>query len=214
MSANYESMRSVAHHPASERPASWNPRYDQPVPSADFDLGNLDRAILGTSLARDHRMARREEEVSVEEQQQLALESIFNTLKLSEPSSNRSSVTNGSGFRDTRNYTWTNDDGYRNDPRNERMEYPRTEHRSSLPPQMKEAPLTEAQRQRNVMSRIVNERALNPSQFETSPKHARYFVIKSYNVLSLLNVLSDRKMMYIKVSSLIFGQVPRLEIEG
>lgn len=175
MSANYDTIRASSLNFA-DRPASWNPRYDQTFPSAEFDL-NLDRAILGTSLARDHRMARREEESSVEEQQQLALESIFNTLKLSESPSNRSSMTNG--FRDNRNYTWTNDDTYRNDPR----EYNRNEHpRSSLPPPMKEAPLTEAQRQRNVMNRIVNERGLNPSQFDTSPKHARYFVIKSYNV--------------------------------
>jgi hypothetical protein len=210
MSANYDSIRTSSLNFA-DRPASWNPRYDQAVSSGDFDL-NLDRAILGTSLARDHRMARREEETSLEEQQQLALESIFNTLKLSEEPSNRSSVTNGSAFRDNRNYTWTNDDAYRNDPR---TEYSRNEHpRSSLPPQMKETPLTEAQRQRNVMNRIVNERGLNPSQFDTSPKHARYFVIKSYNVQSLFVVLSCRKMMYIKVSSLIFGLVPKLEIEG
>jgi len=112
--------------PYSERPASWNP-----TAPADFQL-NLDRAILGTSLARDHRATRDEE------QQAHALESIFNTLKIAE----------------NRRNTW-----------DERQ--------------------IEAQRQRSVMNRIVNERNLNPSQFETSPKHARYFVIKSYNVVSL-----------------------------
>lgn len=37
-------------------------------------------------------------------------------------------------------------------------------------------------RQRAIMNRIVLERGLNPTQFDINPKHARYFVIKSYNV--------------------------------
>lgn len=127
-----------------DRPASWNPRCDIPY---DFDL-NLDRAILGTSLARDHRVAKREEETKIDEQQQIALESLFNTLKISEPPpSNRNST--GSAVRS----------------------YVSPTHEMS-----------DIVRQRNVMSRIVSERGLNPAQFDTNPKHARYFVIKSYNV--------------------------------
>jgi hypothetical protein len=138
-----------------DRPASWNPRCES---TELFDL-NLEKAILGTSLARDHRLANRRG--VVEEEQVDGMESIFNTLKLSSNESNRTSM-NGSSFR---NYTWNNDDGgYR---------------RSSMKEQVV---LTEAQRHRNVMNRILNERNLNPTQFDTSPKYARYFVIKSYNV--------------------------------
>jgi hypothetical protein len=143
-------------HNPGERPASWNPR----VESTDFDL-NLDRAILGTSLARDHRLAMKREEQGIEEQQVMALESIFNTLKTSEPTSKRNSMN---GYRERK----ISYDDY---------------HRTSMPPQIKEH-LTEAQRHRQAMTRIINERNLNPAQFDTSPKHARYFVIKSYNVCS------------------------------
>jgi hypothetical protein len=147
-SATYDTLRSMPVH--NERPASWNARAD-----AEFDL-NFDRAILGTSLARDHRLAQRREDEGVEEQQAHALESIFNTLKVTEPASNRSSMN---GFRE-RKYD---------------------DYRTSLPPSIKEH-VTEAQRHRQAMTRIINERSLNPAQFDTSPKHARYFVIKSYNV--------------------------------
>ena len=123
----------------------------------------------------------------MEEQQKLALESIFNTLKLSDHvPSNRSSTTSV-----VRNYS-VPEEGYR-------------------PPPVKDA-MSDTQRQRSVISRIVNERGLNPTHFDTSPKHARYFVIKSYNVSSFFSVLIYRKMMYIRVSSLIFGRVRRSEI--
>jgi hypothetical protein len=142
------------------RPASWNPRCNDIPP--DFDL-NLDRAILGTSLARDHRLKKDE---TVEEQQAAALESIFNTLRLSsDPLS--------------RHYSWTNTSS---DDRKE-----------TLPSQIQHPPsnngvITDAQRQRQVTNRIVSERNLNPSQFDTNPKHARFFVIKSYNVTTFLFV--------------------------
>jgi hypothetical protein len=147
MSANYESYRQPIPQ-SNERPQSWNPRVD-----AEFDL-NLDRAILGTSLARDHRIAARREE-HADEQQAFALESVFNNRKVVEPASNRNSMN---GFRGKFD-----------------------EFRSSLPPPIKEH-VSEGQRHRQAMTRIVNERNLNPAQFDTSPKHARYFVIKSYNV--------------------------------
>ena len=113
------------------------------------------------------------------------LESIFNSLKLSE--SNRSSSTNASIFR---NYTWNESD-----------------RRSST-----QSALSEAQRHRNVMNRIVNERNLNPTQFDTNPNHARYFVIKSYNVCPSLMLLISRRTTFIKVSNLIFGQAQKSEI--
>jgi hypothetical protein len=165
MSGNYDTstLRSIPTH-TTERPASWNPRVD----STDFDL-NLDRAILGTSLARDHRLALRREEEGVEEQQALALESIFNTLKISETPSNRSSMN---GFPSKK---------YSYDEKKYNYDSEYRDHRSSLPPP-KDTQAMEAQRHRHAMTRIVNERGLNPAQFDTSPKHARYFVIKSYNV--------------------------------
>ena len=159
-----------------DRPASWNPRCES---TELFDL-NLEKAILGTSLARDHRLASRrggavhhEEDNGTAGVQDSGFESVFNALKLSSTESNRSSMNGSSSM--FRNYTWNNNDdngGYRNS----------VDRRSSV----KEAPqvvaLTETQRHRNVMTRIVNERNLNPTQFDTTPKHARYFVIKSYNV--------------------------------
>lgn len=169
MSGTCDTIRSAAAQHAYERPQSWNPRYDV---GNDFAL-NLDRAILGTSLARDHRMHLKNEE-NMEEQDPSTLESIFNTLKLSETPSNRSSTTNGSVFRDSRNFTWPHDDGYR-------------EHCASVPQsaakELPHATLTESQRHRNVMNRILYERNLNPTHFDASPTHARYFVIKSYNVV-------------------------------
>lgn len=169
MSGTCDTVRVPAVQSSYERPASWNPRYDA---GSDFAL-NLDRAILGTSLARNHRTQPTTEE-SMEDQEHFALESIFNNLKLTETPSNRSSTTNGSVFRESRNYTWPYDDGYR-------------EHCSTVSQsQAKETThpgLTESQRHRSVMNRIIYERNLNPTQFDTSPKHARYFVIKSYNVV-------------------------------
>lgn len=167
VSANFDTIRTFPIQNPLDRPASWNPRCDAPTDL--FDL-NLDKAILGTSLARDHRLARKAEE-SVDDQQQAALDSVFNSLKLSEPTSNRSSVTNGSTFRDSRNYTWTSNDEYHR--------------RSSMKEQpSSQMPMNDAQRQRNIMNRIINERNLNPVQFDMRPKHARFFVIKSYNVFN------------------------------
>jgi len=146
------------HRSSLSRPASWNPRCNDIPP--DFDL-NLDRAILGTSLARDHRLKKEE---TVEEQQAAALESIFNTLRLSsEPL--------------PRHYSWTNT----------ASEERKDTHLSQVaqhPPSTNNGVMTDAQRQRQVTNRIVSERNLNPSQFDTNPKHARFFVIKSYNVRS------------------------------
>lgn len=141
---------------------------------------NLDRAILGTSTARDHRLASRgvgimgsaDETGSVEEQQQCTMESIFKALKLSESPKQRNSMPNGSVGG--RGYTSWHDEF-----REQRISS------GSLAPasvSVKET-VTEQQRQRQVMSRIVAERGLNPNQFDTAPKHARYFVIKSYNVI-------------------------------
>jgi hypothetical protein len=170
MSGTCDTIRSAAAQHTYERPASWNPRYEV---GNDFAL-NLDRAILGTSLARDHRMHLKNEE-NMEDQDPSTIESIFNTLKLSETPSNRSSTTNGSVFRDSRNFTWPQEDGYR-------------EHCASVPQSAAKEPphatLTEAQRHRNVMNRILYERNLNPTHLDASPKHARYFVIKSYNVVT------------------------------
>lgn len=113
-------------------------------------------------------------EENMEDQDPSTIESIFNTLKLSETPSNRSSTTNGSVFRESRNFTWPQEDGYR-------------EHCASVSqPAAKEPPhatLTGAQGHRNVMNRILYERNLNPTHLDASPKHARYFVIKSYNVV-------------------------------
>ena len=172
----------------------------------DFDL-NLDRAILGTSTARDHRLASRavggigvppaDDCGSVEEQQQCTMESIFKALKLSESPKQRNSMPNARGYN-----SWP--DEFR-------------EQRISGSLVSGKETLTEQQRQRQVMSRIVAERGLNPNQFDTAPKHARYFVIKSYNVIPPrvgFNCANSRKMMYIRVSSLIFGRVPRLGIAG
>ena len=106
----------------------------------------------------------------MEEQDHPALESIFHTLKLSETPSNRSSTTNGSLIRESRNFTWPYEDGYRE-------HLPQSQIKEPSP-----ATLTDSQRHRNVMNTIIYERNLNPGQVETSPKHARYFVIKSYNV--------------------------------
>ena len=138
---------------------------------------------MGTSLAKDHRMARRAEEDPAAADH--GLESIFQSLKVSE--SNRSSSTNASIFR---NYTWNESD-----------------RRSST-----QSALSEAQRHRTVMNRILNERNLNPTQFDTTPNHARYFVIKSYNVCPSLVLLISRRTTFIKVSNLIFGQVQKSEI--
>lgn len=168
MSGTCDTIRAAAAQSSHERPVSWNPRYET---ANEFAL-NLDRAILGTSLARNHRVHPTRDE-NMEEHDQSALESIFNSLKLSETPSNRSSTTNGSVYRDSRNPTWLYEDGYR-------------EHCAPLSQSQVKEPsqptLTEAQRHRNVMNRIIYERNLNPGQFDTSPKHARYFVIKSYNV--------------------------------
>jgi hypothetical protein len=174
MNENHNSLR--VHH---DRPASWNPQCED-----SFDL-NLEKAILGTSLARDHRVARRAEEDPAPADH--GLESIFNSLKLSE--SNRSSSTNASIFR---SYTWNE-----------------SERRSSA-----QSALSEAQQHRNVMNRIVNERNLNPTQFDTTPSHARYFVIKSYNVCLSLTLLINRRTTFIRVSNLIFGQAQKSEIVG
>jgi hypothetical protein len=166
MSMNHDTSRLSSDY--NPRPASWNPRCDS---SELFDL-NLEKAILGTSLARDHRLASKRGVVQEEDQ---PFDSSFNTLKVSE--SNRNSM-NGSYFR---NYSW-NSNGNED----------RVDRRSSIKEQIA---LTEAQRHRNVMNRIVNERSLNPAQFDTTPKHARYFVIKSYNVHStmpLANITGGR----------------------
>ena len=142
------------------RPASWNPRCTD-IP-ADFDL-NLDRAILGTSLARDHRLKREE---TVEEQQNAALESILNTLKISSDPL-------------PRHYSWTHTPSSEDQLPRKEVSLPQ-----HVPATATAAPsaMTDAQRQRQVMNRIVSERNLNPNQFDTNPKHARFFVIKSYNV--------------------------------
>jgi hypothetical protein len=171
MSATYDSPhRSIqVQRQSMDRPASWNPRQCDDL----FDL-NLDKAILGTSLARDHRLQRRAEDISQVDDQ---FETVLNTLKISELHSNRSSV-NGSLYRETsgaRNYTWSNGEEV----------YQRgggLDRRSSIKEQSMQAAATKAQRERSIINRILNERGLNPSQFDTSPKHARYFVIKSYNV--------------------------------
>ena len=177
MSGTYESPhRSIqVSRQSMERPASWNPRQCDDV----FDL-NLDKAILGTSLARDHRLQRRAEDGNHTGDEQF--ETALNTLKISDlQHSNRSSV-NGSLYRETpgRNYTWSTgcDDGYL-PPRGGGLD-----RRSSMKEQSMQAALTKAQRERSIINRIVNERGLNPRQFDTSPEHARFFVIKSYNVFS------------------------------
>lgn len=168
-SFNPESLR--AHeHPAS-RPASWNPA--RAADSWDLSELNFDKAILGTSLARDHRMQTRNGRGSGDDSQDdgLSLESIFNGLKVSDPMhSNRSS----SASMYNRNYTW-NGNEFNNEPyRTSTVQQTKTEQAA--------AAAADAQRHRSVMNRIVGERGLNPTQFDISPKHARYFVIKSYNV--------------------------------
>jgi hypothetical protein len=134
----------------SERPASWQPR-----PDAEPLSFNFDKAILGTSLARDHRLRRRED------YEENNLESSFNNLRLSSERSSMASFQNG-----FRNYTWfANDDGG-NDVRSSR----------SSNPEM---------RPRSILNRIISERNLNPTHFDITPKYARYFVLKSYNVYLL-----------------------------
>ena len=172
-------------HQTMERPASWNPRQCDEV----FDL-NLEKAILGTSLARDHRLQqRRAEDQHQHQHQNLAtmgiqddqFETVLNTLKISDLQSNRSSVS-GSLYRDSlnggRNYTWSNGEEYQQRGGGGGG----IDRRSSIKEQSLQAAVTKAQRERSIINRIVNERGLNPSQFDTSPKHARFFVIKSYNV--------------------------------
>jgi len=179
MSATYDSPhRSIqVQHQSMDRPASWNPRQCDDL----FDL-NLDKAILGTSLARDHRLQRRAEDCMNQGDDQF--ETVLNTLKISDLSSNRSSV-NGSLYRESlggRNYTWSNgEEGYQRGGGG-------LDRRSSMKEQSMQAAVTKAQRERSIINRIVNERGLNPSQFDTSPKHARYFVIKSYNVSSTFDL--------------------------
>jgi hypothetical protein len=55
---------------------------------------------------------------------------------------------------------------------------------------------SETQKLRLRMARIVSERGLNPTQFDVAPKHARYFVIKSYNVWIRMHGTNIRKTMY------------------
>lgn len=183
MSGTYpDSQRSIqVSRQSMERPASWNPRQSDDL----FDL-NLDKAILGTSLARDHRLQRRVAEdnhhstgMQADDHQ---FETVLNTLKISELHSNRSSVS-GSLYRESsgggRNYTWSNGEETGYAPQRGGGGLDR---RSSMKEQSMQAVVTKAQRERSIINRIVNERGLNPSQFDTSPKHARFFVIKSYNV--------------------------------
>jgi len=168
------SLRTVD-HPAS-RPASWNPRG---VDSWDINELNFDKAILGTSLARDQRLQARNGRGSGDDSVDdgLSLESIFNGLKVSDTiSSNRSSSTS----MYNRNYTWNNGNEFA-DPN--RTSFTASHHSKT------EQAAADAQRHRSVMNRIVNERALNPMHFDVSPKHARYFVIKSYNVFTSLPML-------------------------
>jgi len=166
------SFRTVDH--PSSRPASWNPRA---VDSWDINELNFDKAILGTSLARDHRLQARNGRGSGDDSMDdgLSFESIFNGLKVSDTiASNRSSSTS----MYNRNYTWNNG--------NEFADANRTSTTTTSHQGKSEQAAAEAQRHRNVMNRIVNERGLNPTQFDISPKYARYFVIKSYNVFTTL----------------------------
>jgi len=145
------------------------------VDSWDINELNFDKAILGTSLARDHRLQARNGRGSGDDSVDdgLAFESIFNGLKVSDTiASNRSSLTS----MYNRNYTWNNGNEF---PDANRTSTNTTSHQSKS-----EQVAAEAQRHRSVMNRIVNERGLNPAQFDVSPKHARYFVIKSYNVFT------------------------------
>ena len=182
MSGTYpDSQRSIqVSHQSMERPASWNPRQSDDL----FDL-NLDKAILGTSLARDHRLQQRVAEDNHHTGMQAddhQFETVLNTLKISELHSNRSSIS-GSLYREPsgggRNYTWSNGEEAGYAPQRGGGGLDR---RSSMKEQSMQAAVTKAQRERSIINRIVNERGLNPSQFDTSPKHARFFVIKSYNV--------------------------------
>ena len=142
--------------PRNERPQSWNPRCHY-LPPEDFDI-NLDRAILGSTARLQTRQVHEDEE-----HQMNMAESIFNSLKLTESPKQRNSMPNG-----IRSYTWAD-------------EYQQQRTTSGG----KESMMTEQQKQKQHMMRIISDKGLNPPQFDTAPKHARYFVIKSYNVISI-----------------------------
>jgi hypothetical protein len=150
LSFTRRTLPSTEEYPPSrrDRPQSWNPRC---LTDSELDI-NLDRAILGsTRLTRS---------IDEDEEQQLNMQSIFNSLQITESPKQRNSmpITNGR--------YWPADD-FREMP---------------TQPQPPKEP-TEQQKQRQTMMRVISDRGLNPPQFDTAPKHARYFVIKSYNVV-------------------------------